>query len=185
MNNAEKAAGKTATTATQERATTTTTTTNSATRHNERVTRGAMHEETASAYDESARAFLRATGARMSARYLGKLPAPWDTHGDRHAAYSVTISSANGEMRVRFYDSVRNTENGAETITAYAVLSGITKYAPGSFDDFCSEMGFFPIESQADYKRAMRTWRACGREYAGVCRVWPAESDRDGLTEIN
>ena len=183
MSNAEKAAGKTATKATQERATTTTT--NSATRRNERVTRGAMHEETASAYDESARAFLRATGARMSARYLGRLPSPWDTHGDRHAAYSVTISSAGGKMRVRFYDSVRNTWNGAETITAYAVLSGLTRYAPGSFDDFCSEMGYFPIESQADYKRAMRMWRACGREYAGVCRVWPAESDRDGLAEIN
>lgn len=144
---------------------------------------GAMLADVGNEYDDHARAFLVETGARMSARYLGKLPTEWD-NGRYHCAYSVTISSASGKMRIRFFDSMTNTENGERVIRAYDVLTCLTKSEPGAFDDFCAEYGYFPIGSGADYRKAVKTWRACVREYAGVCRVWPDAAAREALAGI-
>lgn len=145
--------------------------------------RGAMFADVGNEYDDNARAFLAKTGARISARYLGELPADWD-NGREHCAYSVTITSAAGRMRIRFYDSLTNTLNGERVIRAYDVLTCLTKSEPGTFDDFCAEYGFFPMESGADYRKAVKTWRACVREFAGVCRVWPDAAAREALAEI-
>lgn len=143
---------------------------------------GAIRIDSESEYDTQARAFLEKTGASIKARYLGKLPTDWDG-GKLHSAYRVVISSASGKMGVTFYDSLQNTWDG-RGVTAYSILACLTKYEVGAFDDFCSEMGFYPVNSQADYHKAMKTWKACKREFAGVCRVWPNAVDRDALAEI-
>lgn len=145
--------------------------------------RGAMLADVGNEYDDHARAFLDKTGARITARYLGELPAEWD-NGRHHCAYSVTITSASGKMRIRFFDSLQNTENGERVIRAYDVLTCLTKSEPGTFDDFCAAYGFYPINSGADYRKAVKAWRACVREYAGVCRVWPDAAAREALAEI-
>lgn len=145
--------------------------------------RGAMFADVGNEYDDQARAFLVETGARISARYLGELPVDWD-NGREHCAYAVTITSAAGRMRIRFYDSAKNTDDGKRVIRAYDVLSCLTKSEPGTFDDFCAEYGFFQMESGADYRKAVKTWRACVREYAGVCRVWPDAAMREALADI-
>lgn len=145
------------------------------------VVGGAIRIDEGSEYDTQARGFLEKTGARVTARYLGEMP----TDGGKcHAAYRVTITSASGKMAITFYDSLQNTWDGKQTISAYSVLACLTKYEVGGFDDFCSDMGLFPMDSVADYHKAMKTWKACKREFAGVCRVWPCAEDRDALAEI-
>lgn len=145
---------------------------------------GAILIDSESEYDTQARGFLEKTGARVTARYLGEMPVDWDKD-NYHAAYRVTISSAEGKMVITFHDSLKNTRDGKRSISAYDVLSVITKSDPGTFDEFANEYGYFPIESGADYRRAVKTWRGCVREFAGVCRVWPCAADRDALAEIN
>lgn len=65
----------------------------------------------------------------------------------------------------------------------YDVLACLTKYDVGSFDDFCSEFGYFPINSSEEFKNAQKTYKAFCREFAGVQRLF---SDiMDELQEIS
>ena len=116
-----------------------------------------------SKYERRARAFLAATGARLVARLVDDAARPgWEDGGafrSYHCKYRVRISSAAGSMTIpAFYDSAHN---------------------------FAADMGFFPISSQVDYKRARAAWRGCCREAAGVARVWPSDHAREVLGCIN
>ena len=130
-----------------------------------------------SKYERRARAFLAGSGARMSARLV--------KGAGYHYIFRVRFTSARGSMTVpAFYGSAQDWYNGRRTVGAYEVLACIQKTDPGAFDDFASEMGFFPINSQADYKRARAAWQGCRREAAGVARCWTA-SEISTLETIN
>ena len=60
----------------------------------------------------------------------------------------------------------------------YSVLACITKWDPGSFDDFCSEYGY-----DSDSKTANRVYAAVCEEYLNVCRIWN-DSEIEELCEI-
>lgn len=148
-------------------------------------------------YEDSARAFLARTGARFVARYLGDFEKcrEWgeddagragriDGRGDCVPVFAVRITTPAGSMSLRFRGSVNDWRHGVQRVGVYDVLSCLIKSAPGSFDDFCEEFGYFPINSQADYTRARKTWRGCLREFGGVCRCWPDEKDREALAAI-
>jgi hypothetical protein len=60
----------------------------------------------------------------------------------------------------------------------YSVLSCLTKYDPGSFEDFCSEFGY-----DSDSKTADRVYAAVKAEWLNVCRIWN-DSEIEELTEI-
>lgn len=62
--------------------------------------------------------------------------------------------------------------------TAYDVLACLTKYDPGSFEDFCSEYGY-----DSDSKTADRVYAAVKEEWLNVCRVWN-DSEIEELAEI-
>lgn len=78
------------------------------------------------------------------------------------AVYDITLTTTIGEMNFQFWNSLYNTEilnknleeyTGRErselvkkkmsaSPTAYDVLVCITKYDPGSFENFCSDYGY-------------------------------------------
>lgn len=62
--------------------------------------------------------------------------------------------------------------------TEYNVLSCLTKYDPGSFEDFCNEFGYDP-----DSKTADRVYEAVKNEWLNVCRIWN-DSEIEELAEI-
>ena len=138
-----------------------------------RCVAGAVEDGTGAAwfrlskYERRARAFLAATGARMSARLV-------DDAG-YHCLFCVRFTSARGSMTVpAFYGSAQDFYHGRRTVGAYDVLACIQKTNPGAFDDFAADMGYFPLNSQKEYKRARAAWRGCCREAAGVARCWTA-----------
>ena len=157
-----------------------------------RCVAGAVEDGTGAAwsrlskYERRARAFLAATGVKMTARYLGDFEkcAEWgednagrvgavDGRGECVPVFRVRFDNGRGgRFVVRFRSSVNDWRKGREKIGAYDVLSCVQHGDVGAFDDFASEFGYFPIKSRAEYKRARRMWRACLREWAGVCRVW-------------
>ena len=157
-----------------------------------RCVAGAVEDGTGAAwfrlskYERRARAFLAATGARMSARLVDDAARPdWEKGAAYHCLFRVRFTSARGSMIVpAFYCSAQDWYNGRRTVGAYDVLACLQKTDPGSFDDFAADMGFFPIESAADYKRARAAWRGCCREAAGVARCWTG-SEISALETIN
>lgn len=62
--------------------------------------------------------------------------------------------------------------------TAYKILSCLTKYDPGNFEDFCSEFGY-----DTDSKTAERVYDRVKDEWLNVCRIWN-DQDIEELSEI-
>lgn len=60
----------------------------------------------------------------------------------------------------------------------YSVLACLTKFDPGSFEDFCSEYGY-----DSDSKTADRVYAAVKEEWLNVCRIW-SDSEIEELCEI-
>ena len=157
-----------------------------------RCVAGAVEDGTGAAwfklskYERRARAFLAATGAQMVARLVDDAARPDREKGaGYHCLFRVRFTSARRSMIVpAFYGSEQDWYNGRRTVGAYDVLACIQKSDPGAFDDFAAEMGFFPISSQKEYKRARAAWRECCREAAGVARCWTA-SEISTLETIN
>lgn len=61
----------------------------------------------------------------------------------------------------------------------YSVLSCLTKYDPGSFENFCSEFGY-----DEDSKTTERTYNAVVSEWRNVCMIWTDEEIEE-LREIS
>lgn len=65
-----------------------------------------------------------------------------------------------------------------EPPTAYDVLACLTKYDPGTFEDFCSDFGY-----DADSRTAKKTYKAVKKEWANVQTIWD-DSEIEQLAEI-
>lgn len=141
-------------------------------------------------YEIAARAFLMMTGASFSAEYLGAFD-NLEEWGDSRATvrglipvWRVRIASGSGSFSVRFRGSLNDGKEGRTECLVYDVLAALVKSEPGEFDDFAQEFGYFPINSANEYAHAVKTWKACRREWRGVCRVWLRESEREMLAAI-
>lgn len=63
--------------------------------------------------------------------------------------------------------------------TAYDLLSCLTKYDPGSLENFCGEFGY-----DTDSRKAEKTWRACLDEWHQVQDFF-TEAQLNEIREIN
>ena len=62
--------------------------------------------------------------------------------------------------------------------SAYNVLSCLTKYDPGSFEDFCGEFGY-----DTDSRSAEKTYQAVKNEYSNLCRLF-TDAELELMQEI-
>lgn len=60
----------------------------------------------------------------------------------------------------------------------YSVLACLTKFDPGSFEDFCSEFGY-----NTDSEKADKVYSGVKEEWLNVCRMW-SDSEIEELCEI-
>ena len=74
---------------------------------------------------------------------------------------------------------VNSTGNGDNLPTAYDVLACLTKYDPGTFDEFCSEYGY-----NTDSRQAFKTYKAVVREWKNIEKLFSPEQI-EALQEIN
>lgn len=168
-----------------------------------------------SEYEQQAIEFLEAANAEMFIKFGGTTKNElWDEKENRNF-YHVTIKTPRGEMALKFWDSLNNTEkcnlsfenycakfhhcysnamNLKEKIDAkrgyklykfqhmpkeYDILACLTKYDPGTFEDFCFEYGY-----DTDSRRAEIIYFLCQKEYKDLSRIFTAEQ-LEQLAEIN
>lgn len=62
--------------------------------------------------------------------------------------------------------------------TAYDIIACLTKYDPGTFENFCSEYGY-----DEDSRTAYKTYQAVCKEWADVCKIW-SDDEIEKLAEI-
>lgn len=63
--------------------------------------------------------------------------------------------------------------------TPYDVLACLTKYDPGTLQNFCSEFGY-----DTDSKRAEKTYKAVKDEYISLCRLF-SDAELELMQEIS
>ncbi|MGN0318699.1 MAG: hypothetical protein ACI4E1_12285 [Lachnospira sp.] len=124
-------------------------------------------------YVKQAQDFLTSCNATMQITYTGiSTNKDWDDKKLRNT-YSVTITTPKGSMKIKFWDSIYNTEHAIKP-TEYDILACLEKYDVGTIDDFVSEFGF-EVHKWADVKRIENTYKAVVKEYQDICRCFTPE----------
>jgi hypothetical protein len=126
-----------------------------------------------SEYDQQAIDFLNKTGATIDVKFShsGK---HFDGDKEDRGIYKVTISRNKREYSFQFGQSIIN--SGAPSF--YDILSCLTKYDPGLFEDFCSEMGY-----DTDSKKAEKTYNAVRDEYLNMAKLF-SDDELEAMQEI-
>lgn len=94
-----------------------------------------------------------------------------------------------GSKELRFHDKKKAIMSAAKASSVkdnpdynapsyYDILATITKYDPGTFEDFCSDFGY-----DTDSKKAEKTYLAVKEEYENVAKLF-TDSEIEKLQEI-
>lgn len=129
-------------------------------------------------YLQQANAILKEIGASVSLSYLwhGKHFIDDKEHRD---VYQFTITKNRRFYTGRFGQSIANSGTGRHIRpTAYDILTCITKYNPGTFEDFCAEYGY-----DTDSRKAEKIYKEVVNEWEGINAVFTSE-DLEKLQEI-
>ena len=124
-------------------------------------------------YVKQAQDFLKSCNATMQITYTGIATNKKKKKKKLRNTYSVTITTPKGSMKIKFWDSIYNTEHAIKP-TEYDILACLEKYDVGTIDDFVSEFGF-EVHKWADVKRIENTYNAVVKEYQDLCRYFTPE----------
>ena len=132
-------------------------------------------------YNKQARDFLEKSFSSVTLTFRAKsINEVWKEHELRNS-YDVTIQTPLGKMSFVFWDSIENTRKQsikAVNPSTYDVLACLTKYDPGTFEDFCSGYGY-----DEDSRTAERVYIDVIREYKQLCSIFTDEQMEE-LREI-
>lgn len=165
-------------------------------------------QEKKSEYVTNAEEFLKKHGIEFKATFLFHGP-HFEDDKDSRDVYEIILSREGKFYSMRFGNSIVNSGNyykddrskgwglnmvhytdpgrvpyGAKINkrippTAYDALTCLTKYDPGTFEDFCGEFGY-----DTDSRKAEKSWRLTVDDWRKVKRFFSKE-ELDELQEIN
>lgn len=150
-------------------------------------------------YIKQATDFLQKANAKMKIEYVGLAVNKDWKEKEKRCLYEITLTSPRGSMTFNFWDSIQNTKVRTMPFDAYNVqankelaakkkdavpsvydvLACLTKYDPGTFEDFCSDYGY-----DEDSRTAERIYFAVQKEYAQLASLFTPD-EMDELAEIN
>lgn len=132
-------------------------------------------------YIKQAKDFLEKTGVKFKAvhKEYGHHFLDDKKKDYKRNIFRITLSRGRIRYSFDFGDSVSNSQKfPVQYPTEYDVLTCLTKYDVGSFEDFCHEFGY-----DEDSRTAERIYKAVLKEYDGVCKLW-SEEEIEELQEI-
>lgn len=124
-----------------------------------------------SEYTIQAENFLKKNNIRFSFKEPEIRICDWDNKNHFMFKCRFVNLNTNKSMTVNFFSSLQDYWNNIQEITAYDVLSCLTKYDVGTIDDFVSEFGY-EVNSWQDVKKIEKTYKALVREWKNVQRVF-------------
>lgn len=99
-----------------------------------------------------------------------------ETYAEKH--YKRRFDSLSYSEKVRSQKELKEKKAAAQP-TAYDVLACMTKYDPGTFENFCSEFGY-----DEDSRTAERIYFSVQKEYSQLARIFTPEQLEE-MQEIN
>lgn len=132
-----------------------------------------------STYEQSAINFLKTTGTEFKARFSDHKK-HFAEDKERRDVFRCTLKNSRHTYRFNFGQSTNeSTSDGGNPPTAYDVLACLTKYDPGTFENFCGDFGY-----DIDSRKAYKTYKAVIKEWKNVELLFTAE-ELEQLQEIN
>lgn len=130
-------------------------------------------------YDEQANNFCEKYGIKIKWEFLGReVNKAWGDSAERNH-WKFTIRRKGKSYTNDFWDSIINSKHiEPKEPTSYDLLACLTKYHPGTFEDFCDEFGY-----NTDSRNAERTYKAVMKEYEGLRRVFGTYGENPELWE--
>lgn len=114
-------------------------------------------------YEKQAETFMYTTKTKMSVAYVTH-DKYFDDDKQSRDIWRVTLRRNGKSFSFKFGQSIAS--DGTPP-TAYDVLTCLTKYEPGTFENFCDEYGY-----DNDSRKAEKVYKAVVKEYAGVARLF-------------
>lgn len=134
-----------------------------------------------SEYETQAQDFLNKTNTTLTSEFAGiKKHFPDDK--EERAVYKFTLTrgsrSYSGEFgtSLKFLEDMKLKHNSLMpalvqyNLPAYNILACLTKYDPGTFENFCSDYGY-----DVDSRAAEKIYNKVLEEWAGVQKLWTDE----------
>lgn len=125
-------------------------------------------------YELQARKFCRDNSVMITRVFTGHKKY-FNTDTQPRDTYSVTIRRGKAAMTTNFGQSIANE---GKKPSKYDILACLTKYDPGSFEEFCSDFGY-----DSDSRKAYEVYEAVCKEWEGVEKVFIGILEQ--LQEIN
>lgn len=119
-------------------------------------------------YELQATNFMQATKTGISTSFHDHAKY-FDTDKEERDIYKVTLTTPAGRYAFKFGQSITNSDQNTPP-TAYDIFTCVTKYDPGTFDNFCSEFGY-----DTDSRSAEKTYKAVCREWKNISRLYTPE----------
>jgi hypothetical protein len=116
-----------------------------------------------SQYTEQAEKFMKDTKTTMKAVLADHAPY-FDDDKNVWDIWRVTLRRHGKSFSFRFGQSIATL---GQDLTPYDVLACLTKYDPGTFENFCGDFGY-----DTDSKKAEKTYKAVVKEWQGVKRLF-------------
>lgn len=125
-------------------------------------------------YNKEALDFLNATSTALTIKFK-----TFGDHFNDGVIRSIFRCGLKNKLGSYYFDFGQSVSEGSSEPTAYSILSCLQKYDVGSFEDFCSEFGYYEGS-----KRATKIYKAVCREYEGISKLFNNEQI-ESLAEIN
>lgn len=129
-------------------------------------------------YEQQANEFLKDTKTEFKAEFL-KNSFHFSGDTEKRNIYEITLKRGEREYKFKFGDSIANTENLKKSVSAYSVLSCLTKNEVGDFNNFCDDFGY-----DTDSRTAEKTYKAVLEEWNNVKMLF-TDAEIEKLQEIN
>lgn len=115
-------------------------------------------------YQQQALDFAKSHGIKLSIMdaWFGTM-SYWNDKQERHI-FKMRLTRGRKQYTIVFGQSIAA---GAKEPTMYDVLACLTKYDPGTFENFCSDFGY-----NTDSRSAERTYKAVCKEWQAVERLF-------------
>ncbi|MFW6311633.1 MAG: hypothetical protein ACOC1K_05295 [Nanoarchaeota archaeon] len=138
-------------------------------------------------YEKQAQDFLGKTGTTLTTKFLRTdhyFPDDEEQKAKRDV-YQFTLQRGKRKYTAEFGQSIHHSRHpNRKPPTPYDILACLTKYDPGTFEDFCSEYGY-EIGDEASERQAKRTYKEVKIEYIFCVQKLFTDEEIEELAEIN
>lgn len=120
-----------------------------------------------SEFTEQADAFAKKYGVRLTSRYIDFEMN--ESFSDKYPCHHWKCKLIRGHSSYTFDFWMGRGLTGKPTM--YDVLAALTRYDPGTFEDFCSEFGYNSM-ALSEYPKVKKVYDGCCKEYKAMKRLF-------------